>query len=41
MSRFRINDAVSTLADIDNLDSVYHLIVDLREQARKQSQPQS
>ncbi|HWY06157.1 MAG TPA: hypothetical protein VNY24_04810 [Candidatus Acidoferrales bacterium] len=41
MSRFSINDAVPTLADIDNVDSVYHLILDLREQTRKQSQPQT
>ena len=36
MSRFSIKDAVPTLADIDDVDSVYHLILDLREQARKQ-----
>jgi hypothetical protein len=41
MSRFSIKGGVPTLADIDNVDSVYHLILDLREQARKQSQPQS
>jgi hypothetical protein len=40
-SRCSINDGVPTLADIDNVDSVYHLILDLREQARKQSRPQS
>jgi hypothetical protein len=37
MSRFDISDAVPTLADIDDVDSVYRLILDLREQARKQS----
>ncbi|HTB93818.1 MAG TPA: hypothetical protein VK728_13375 [Candidatus Sulfotelmatobacter sp.] len=41
MSRFYMGDGVPTLADIENVDSVYHLILDLREQARKQSQPQS
>ena len=41
MSRFDIMDGVPTLADIDNLDSVYHLILDLREQARKQPQSQN
>jgi len=41
MSRFSIKGEVPTLADIDNVDSVYHLILDLREQTRKQSQPQT
>lgn len=36
MSRFYMGDGVPTLADIDDADSVYHLILDLREQARKQ-----
>ena len=35
MSRFDISDAVPTLADIDDVDSVYRLILDLREQGRK------
>jgi hypothetical protein len=39
MSRFYMGDGVPTLADIENVDSVYHLILDLREQARKQSSP--
>jgi hypothetical protein len=40
-SRFSVGDGVPTLADIENVDSVYHLILDLSEQARKQSQPQT
>jgi hypothetical protein len=39
-SRFGITDGVPMLADIDNVDSVYHLILDLREKIRvKSNQP--
>lgn len=37
MSRFEISQRVPVLADIDNVDSVYRLILELREKARKQS----
>ena len=39
-SRLGITDGVPTLADIDDVDSVYHLILDLREKIRtKSNQP--
>lgn len=39
-SRFAISDGAPMLADIDDLDSVYHLILDLREKIRaKSNQP--
>jgi hypothetical protein len=37
VSRFDISDAVPTLADIDDVNSVYHLILDLREKTRTKS----
>jgi hypothetical protein len=37
MSRFDVDSMVPVLADIDDLDSVYRLIMELREQARKES----
>jgi len=37
LSRISITDGVPTLADIDNLDAVYRLILELREKTRKQS----
>jgi hypothetical protein len=36
-SRFGVSDGVPTLADIDNVDSVYHLILELREKSRTKS----
>ena len=38
-SRFYIDQRVPVLADIDNLHSVYRLILELREKARKESSP--
>jgi hypothetical protein len=39
-SRFSIADSAPVLADIDDVDSVYHLILDLREKIRaKSNQP--
>jgi len=37
MSRFNVNSQSSSLADIDDVDSVYRLILGLREKARKES----
>jgi len=37
MSRFDIMDGVPTLADIDDVDSVSHLILELRENTRNKS----
>jgi hypothetical protein len=37
MSRFAVDSHVPVLADIDDVDSVYRLIMDLREQAEKEN----
>ena len=37
MSRFDVDSSVPVLADIDDLDVVYRMIMDLREQARKEN----
>jgi len=37
MSRFDVDGYVPILADIDDLDSVYRLIMNLRDQERKQT----
>jgi hypothetical protein len=37
MSRFDVDSFVPVLADIDDVDSVYRLIMDLREEVRKQA----
>jgi hypothetical protein len=37
MSRFDVDSIVPVLADIDELDSVWRLILELREQARRRS----
>jgi hypothetical protein len=38
-SRFSVGGSVPKLSDIDGVNSVYRLILDLREQARKQPSP--
>jgi len=39
-SRYALNNAVPVLSDIDDVDSVYHLILDLREKSHQDSPKQ-